>query len=95
MILNLTEEKNKINRLISWGVTEILKSFTIMDGKSMPYLEKDINEFMRAMQIKNKVYDYACMVNYDGLVGKFIIRVAYSLINSKEPKFQDEVKIKF
>ena len=95
MILNINEEKEKINSYIVAGVQEILYKGLRIDGNNLGNLEDDINLFLRAMQVKNKIYDYACMLKYDGFLKRYEGIIIYNLINSDDLKYEEEIKFYF
>jgi hypothetical protein len=94
-MLSLSQEKDWVNSIISSGVQEILYEGLRIDGNNLGYLEDEMNLFMKALQHKNIVYDFAVMLSYDSLFSRFEGKIAYSLINSEEPQFQDLVQFKF
>lgn len=93
-MLNVQGEKEKINNYITAGIQEILYKGLRIDGNNLGNLEDEMNLFMRALQIKNKVHDYAVLLEYDTLFG-YKGKIAYSLINSEEDQYQDMVEFKF
>lgn len=93
-MLNVNEEKERINNMISSVVLEILGGL-VVDEDKLKIFEKEFDTFMRALQAKNKIYDYAVVLSYNDLLGRFEGRIAYSLINSEENTYQDMVEFKF
>jgi hypothetical protein len=92
LVGNIQEEKNKINLIISNGIQEILKKGLSVAEKSLGSLEDDIGIMLRALQLKNKIYDYAVFIKYNELLKRFEGRVAYSLINTENMTPEEQNK---
>lgn len=94
-MISILAEKENINYIISSAVQEILYKGLRIDGNNLGNLEDEMNLMMRALQLKNKVYDFAVMLSYDELFGHYQGKIAYSLIKSEEDQYQDLVQFKF
>jgi len=99
LIENVYKEKEKINYIISNSIQEILKKGLRVAEKSLGSLEDDIGIMLRALQLKNKIYDYVVFIKYNELFKRFEGKVVYSLINTgkmdaKEAK-QWEIELEF
>ena len=95
MILNPQQQKDEINKIISQGVQEILYKGLRIDNNNLGNLEDDMILMMRALQVKNKIYDFAVLLDYNNLFTHYEGKIAYSLINSEEDLYQDIVEFKF
>ena len=95
MITNIIEEKNRLNAIISLGIKEILSSFSLIREEDIVIIERDCNDLMRALQKRNKIFDFACLIQYNNLNGNYEGKIAYSLINSEESKYQDLIEFQF
>jgi len=84
LILSISDQKESINSLILPGLQEILHKGLRVHDKSLGSLEDDIGIMMRALQIKNKIYDYAVIINPNPLMGIYEGRIIYSLINTEK-----------
>lgn len=95
MILNVQEEKALLNKYISAGVQEILYKGLRIEGNNLGSLEDDLNLFMKALQMKNKIYDFACILKWDPLFNRFEGKIVYDLINSDEDQYSEEITFYF
>jgi hypothetical protein len=95
LILNVQQEKEKINEYISVGVQEILHKGLRIADNNLGNLEDDINLFMRALQLKNKIFDFACILKYDYLFKRFEGKIVYDLIDSDEDQYSEEITFYF
>lgn len=75
------KEKEKINKMVSNGIQEILYKGLRVKEKSLGSLEDDIGVMLRAFQLKNVIYDYAVFITHNSLLNRFEGRLVYSLIN--------------
>ena len=78
---NTYQEKERINKMLSNGIREILYKGLRVHEKSLGSLEDDIGAMLRAFQLKNIIYDYAVFITHNGLLNRFEGKVAYSLID--------------
>ena len=92
MIGNLQQEKENINKILSSGIQEILYRGLRVKEKSLGSLEDDIGVMLRAMQLKNKIYDYAVYITHNGLFNRFEGKVIYSLVNTEAMRPEDVAK---
>lgn len=83
MIKNIQEMKNENEKIIVNAVKEILYKGLRVKEKSLGSLEDDVGLMLRALQIKNKIYDYAVFITYNSLLTRFEMKIAYSLINTE------------
>jgi len=84
MIKNTQEMKNENEKIIVNAVKEILYKGLRVKEKSLGSLEDDVGLMMRALQIKNKIYDYAVFTTHNSLLNRFEMKLAYSLINVED-----------
>ena len=91
MIRDIKQEKDIINQYIAKVISEIFMN-QIITEESMPAYRTDLEDFMKAMQLKNKVYDYQVMLAANYLTGKYEGKIAYSLINSDDDTYQDLIE---
>lgn len=82
-MLNIEQEKIFINHLISLGIQEILYVGLRIDDNNLGYLEDEMNLFMKALQYKKQIYDFAVILTYNELFGHFDGKIAYSLISTE------------
>ena len=82
-MLNIKQEKETTTDLIANAVQEILYKGLRIDGTTLCHLDDEMNTMMRAMQARNKIYDYAVILIYDELFSHYNGRIAYSLINTE------------
>lgn len=87
--------KEEVNLLIADALQEIFHAGRLVTTTSVGSMEDDIRLFMRAMQIKNKIYDFAVNIEYNSIVNMYEGKVAYSLINSTDNEYQDYVEFRF
>lgn len=83
MIPTLNEQKDELNKIIYAGIKEILHKGLRIRTKDLGSLEDDFGLFMRALQLKNKIFDYAVLVNYNEAVNTFEGKIIYSLCNTE------------
>lgn len=83
MINNTRQEKDILNKIISEGIKEILHKGLKVTNKSLGSLEDDISLLMRALQAKNKIYDFAVIIDDADFTGTYYGKVIYSLINTE------------
>jgi len=95
MILDITKQKEEINHIVSSAVQEILHKGLRVQDNNLGNIEDDIILMMRALQLKNKVYDFAVMLSFNDLFSHYEGKIAYALINSEEPQYQELVEFKF
>jgi len=90
LLTNITEEKNKINHIIANSLNEILAKNSKIDSvKFEDYLD-DIIFLMDHLRQKNRIYDYAIdFKNELDIFGKINGKIAYTLIDSTDNKYQD------
>ena len=100
MISNLIEEKNIINSIISSSLKEILHRGLRVSHKSLGSLEDDIKLLLRALQTKNRIYDYVVTIDYNHLLKLYEGKIIYSLVNTenmgdKASDFEEELNFTF
>jgi hypothetical protein len=93
MILHVQEAKDEVDKIISHAITEIIEIGRRTTESTIGSLEDDINTMLRALQAKNKIYDYACVIEPGPL--KFHGKIAYNLINSDDPKYESVIEFYF
>jgi len=100
MIKTLSEQKDNINKLILGAINEILYKGLRVTDKTLGSLEDDISLFMRALQIKNKIYDFAVSINYNEIISRYEGKIIYSLVNTENmgndaSTYEDEINFNF
>jgi hypothetical protein len=95
MIIDINKTKEEINNIISSAVQEILHKGLRVQDNNLGNIEDDMILMMRALQVKNKIYDFAVMLSYNELLGYYEGKIAYSLINSEESQYQELVEFRF
>jgi hypothetical protein len=91
VMLDISKEKEQINYIISNALVEIIKSGIKTTKASIGSIEDDIKVMLRALQAKNKIYDYAVLIEPNP--GSFNGIIAYSLIDtSSKSCIQDKDK---
>jgi len=93
-MIDVNKEKNLINNILYNAFNEIKKQYPVISGTNMKNIENDFNILLRALQYKNKIYDFACLIEYDYIETKFVIKIAYNLINSDKPEYEGHLIIK-
>lgn len=94
MIRNINDEKDFINEFIANGLREIVyKGLKFNDN--IGNVEDEINTLLRALQFKNKIYDYACNIEFNDLIGQFEGTIVYDLVNTKENTYSETIKFNF
>lgn len=94
-MLSIIEEKTIINNLILEGVKEIFRIGMDVSGSTLGTLEDEVILFMKAIQSKNKIYDFAVAIDYNSLFRRFEGKIAYSLIKSDDNMYQDLIEFSF
>jgi hypothetical protein len=92
LVVNLQQEKDKINTMLSNGIQEILYKGLRVKEKSLGSLEDDVGIMLRAFQLKNIIYDYAVFITYSELFNRFEGKVVYSLINTENMEAKEADK---
>ncbi|MEA3387396.1 MAG: hypothetical protein U9Q66_03280 [Patescibacteria group bacterium] len=88
MLTNLKEEKNIINNIILKGINEIVKTGMKVSNKSLGQLEDDFNLFLRALQLKNRIYDYAVHLEENGMAN-FKGTIVYNFIDTTKMELKE------
>lgn len=84
IFLTIKEQKEEINKIILPGIKEILHKGMRVSDKTLGGLEDDLGMLMKALQVKNKIYDYAVMCNYNSLLRYYEGKIIYSLVNTEK-----------
>jgi len=92
-MLNIQEEKRRVNYIIENGLREILYKGLRVNNKTLGSIEDDIELLLKALQVKNLIYEYAVsieqnMLMYDGTI-------IYDLIKTEEDIYSEEIKFRF
>ena len=82
MIKSPNQEIEELNDLIALGLQEILHKGRQVHSTSIGSLEDDINLFMRALQLKNKIFDYATIIELN-FMNIYEGKLAYSIVNTE------------
>ena len=83
MIANISQEKDKLNNIIASGLKEIIhKGLRVYNN--VGDLEDDCNLMMRALQAKNRIYDYACIITANPLFSRYEGKIVYSLVDTSK-----------
>jgi len=99
MIVNIKQEKDIINNIISEGIKEILYKGLRIQGNSLGHIEDDCNLLLRALQVKNRIHDFACMLSYNHMFKHYEGKIIYSLINTENLNdaelYEEEINFRF
>ena len=92
MIYDIEQEKDNINLILTQATKEILIPGTFIDELELARIESQYKDLLRALQVSNKVYEYALGLTYEELTKNHIMNIAYSLITTSNMKEEDKNK---
>jgi len=81
MIKTIREQKEEVINLILPPLKEIIYVGLRVDNKTIGTLEDDIRLLMRALQTKNKIYDFE--IDIKPTFGSYEGKIIFSLINTE------------
>jgi len=95
IIMNSKELKQRINIAVKNVIKEIFKPLKneIFSEEKIEYVKIQIQTFLEMLRKQNKIYDYVIVGEFNPLLNAYEFEIAYSLIKSDDPEFQDYLKI--
>jgi len=98
MIKSVKEQKEEVIKLILPPLKEIIYVGLRVDKKSIGTLEDDIRTLMRALQLKNKIYDFEIDIKPN--LGRYDGKIIFSLVNTENmgdnaSEYEEEVDFSF
>jgi len=95
------DDKIILQNTIAEGIKEVLRKGLRIEGNSLGKLEDELSLFMKALQFKGRIYDFAVMITYNEMFNFFEGKIAYSLVNTEnmpeedKNKFEDLITFEF
>jgi len=88
----IRDDKNHTEFLILKGIEEILTPLyakTLKYDYIMNYIPNEMETYLKALQVKNKIYDYVHTLEYNEITKKYEGKIAYSLYKNGIIKEED------